>query len=105
MPTLTYISIEEEEYIVEAEIGLTLMDIAVDNDVEGIDADCGGACACATCHIIIPEEFIDAVGKADDDESALLDFLDNQRINSRLSCQIEMTEELDGMVIEVPPLL
>lgn len=105
MPTLTYISIDEEEHVVEAEIGLTLMDIAVDNDIEGIDADCGGACACATCHIIIPEDFIDVAGKADDDESALLDFLDNRRISSRLSCQIEMSEDLDGMIIEVPPLL
>ena len=102
MPTLTYISPADEEYIVEAETGLTLMEIAVSNDVDGIDADCGGSCACATCHIIIPEEFIAMTGSADDDESALLDFLDNRTVRSRLSCQIEMSEELDGMIIKVP---
>ena len=102
MPTLTYISPEDEEYIVDAENGLTLMEIAVTNNVNGIDADCGGSCACATCHIIIPEEFIALTGSADDDENALLDFLDNRTIASRLSCQIEMSEELDGMVIKVP---
>ena len=104
MPTLTYISPEDEDYVVEAEIGLTLMEIAVNNNVEGIDADCEGSCACATCHIIVPEEYLSVAGKADDDESALLDFLDNRRMGSRLSCQIEMTGELDGMVIEIPPV-
>ncbi len=102
MPTLTYISPEDEEYIVKAETGLTLMEIAVNNDVDGIDADCGGSCACATCHIIVPEEFIAITGKAGDDECVLLDFLDNRTTGSRLSCQIEMSEELDGMIIKVP---
>ncbi len=103
MPSLTYISPDDEEYVVDAEIGLTLMEVAVNHNVEGIDADCGGACACATCHIIVPEEYLPVTGRADEDESALLDFLDNRRMGSRLSCQIEMTEELDGMVVKIPP--
>jgi len=101
MPTLTYISPNQQEHVVEAEIGHTLMEIAVNNDIDGIDADCGGGCACATCHIVIAENFRKIVGQADEDESALLDFLDNRTIGSRLSCQIEMNEELDGMTVKV----
>lgn len=102
MSKITFVSRENQEFVVEAEIGKTLMQIAVDNDVDGIDADCGGSCACATCHVIIPQEFVKMTGSADEDESALLDFLDNRRSASRLSCQIEMTEDLDGMIIKVP---
>lgn len=102
MSKITFVSPENQEFVVEAEIGKTLMQIAVDNDVDGIDADCGGSCACATCHVIIPQEFVKMTGSADEDESALLDFLDNRRSASRLSCQIEMTEDLDGMIIKVP---
>ncbi|MBL4603229.1 MAG: 2Fe-2S iron-sulfur cluster binding domain-containing protein [Emcibacteraceae bacterium] len=104
MPIITYISPEDKEYKVEAAIGDTLMQIAVDNDVDGIDADCGGACACATCHIIIPTKFRTAAGIADEDESALLDFLDNRIAGSRLSCQIIMNEDLDGMAVKIPEL-
>lgn len=102
MSSLTYISPNKEKFVVEAEIGHTLMEIAVKNNVEGIDADCEGSCACATCHIIIPEQFRAAAGTADEDESALLDFLDNRRMGSRLSCQILMKKDLDGMTVEVP---
>lgn len=102
MPTLTYISPSNEKVTVEGEVGLSLMEIAVNNDIEGIDADCGGSCACATCHVIIPESFLGKTGFADDDESALLDFLDNRTMGSRLSCQIEMREDFDGMVIKIP---
>ena len=104
MPKITFISPTGKEFEVEAEIGQTLMQIAVKNDVEGIDADCGGSCACATCHIIVPKEFRPGTGPAHEDESALLDFLDNRRAGSRLSCQIEMTEDLDGMTVRIPPL-
>ncbi len=102
MPTLTYISTTKKTHLVEAKTGLTLMEIALENDVEGIDADCGGGCACATCHIIIPAEFMKITGQADEDESALLDFIDERKVGSRLSCQIEMSEELDGMTVIVP---
>lgn len=103
MPNITYVTPSNESYTVEAEVGFTLMEVAVNNDVEGIDADCGGSCACATCHIIIADEFMPITGKAHEDEDALLDFLDNRRAGSRLSCQIEMTEELDGMTVKIPP--
>lgn len=102
MPTLTYISATKKTHITEAKLGLTLMEIALENDVEGIDADCGGGCACATCHIIIPAEFMKITGPADEDEDALLDFIDERKAGSRLSCQIEMNEELDGMTVIVP---
>lgn len=102
MSKITFVSPENQEFVVEAEIGETLMQIAVDNNVDGIDADCGGSCACATCHIIIPKDFLNITGAADEDESALLDFLDNRKSASRLSCQIIMTEDLDGMIIKVP---
>ena len=105
MSTLTCISPSKKEFVVEAEIDHTLMEIAVKNDVEGIDADCEGSCACATCHIIIPAEFRSLTGAADEDESALLDFLDNRRAGSRLSCQILMKKDLDGMTVEVPELV
>ena len=104
MPTLTYITPDNEKFTVEAKIGHTLMEIAVNNNVDGIDADCEGSCACATCHIVVPKEYLSITGSAHEDESALLDFLDNRRRGSRLSCQIEMTEELDGMTVEIPPL-
>ena len=104
MSKVTFVSPENQTFEVEAEIGKTLMQIAVDNNVDGIDADCGGACACATCHVIIPKDYIKATGPADEDESALLDFLDNRKSASRLSCQIEMTEDLDRMIIKVPAL-
>ncbi|MEZ5757904.1 MAG: 2Fe-2S iron-sulfur cluster-binding protein [Emcibacteraceae bacterium] len=104
MPKITFISPDNKEYFVDAEIGKTLMQIAVAHNVEGIDADCGGSCACATCHIIVPKEFRAKVGPAHEDESALLDFLDNRRAGSRLSCQIEMKEDLDGMIVKVPSL-
>jgi len=102
MPRITYISPENEEFEVEAEIGQTLMQIAVKNNVEGIDADCEGCCACATCHIIVPKDFRALTGPAGEDEGALLDFLDNRRAGSRLSCQIEMTGDLEGMTVKVP---
>lgn len=102
MPSLTYISAAQKKYTVDAKPGYSLMEIAVENDVEGIDADCGGGCACATCHIIIPPEFQSFTGQADEDESALLDFVEGRKAGSRLSCQIEMNEELDGMTVVVP---
>jgi 2Fe-2S ferredoxin len=104
MTKITYISPTNQGYVVKAEIGQTLMQIAVNNNIEGIDADCGGQCACATCHIIIPKEYRDHTGQADEDESALLDFLDNRKAGSRLSCQVVMSTELGGMIIKIPDI-
>ncbi len=102
MPTITFISPNEQKTIVKTEAGKNLMEAAVENDVPGIDADCQGGCACATCHIIIPDDFKDLIPAMDEDEQYLLDFLDNQQKNSRLSCQIEITGQLDGMIVTVP---
>ncbi|MCC3862032.1 2Fe-2S iron-sulfur cluster-binding protein [Pseudemcibacter aquimaris] len=102
MPKFTFISPEKKEFNVEAPIGETLMEIAVKNNVDGIDADCGGACACATCHIIFNHADLSKVGYADEDESALLDFLNGRKMGSRLSCQVIMKEDLDGLTVEIP---
>ena len=102
MTKITFITHNEQEITVDAEAGDSLMDAAVNNNVPGIDADCEGGCACATCHVIVDDAFASLVGKADEDEKYLIDFLDNQQLNSRLSCQIEITDELNGMVVHVP---
>ncbi len=102
MTKLGFISPEGEKIIVAAPCGQSLMEIAVDNDIPGIDADCEGGCACATCHILIPDAYKNRLPQMEEDEQYLLDFLDNRQGNSRLSCQIEMTEQLDGMIITVP---
>ena len=104
MIKITYISPTNQRYLVKAETGQTLMQIAVDNNIEGIDADCGGQCACATCHIIIPKEYRIYAGQVDEDESALLDFLDNRKVGSRLSCQVVMSTKLGGMIVKVPDI-
>lgn len=102
MTTITFISPDAKQHTVTATNGETLMDAAVDNDIPGIDADCGGGCACATCHILVPDAFMAVVSHMDEDEQYLLDFLDNRQKNSRLSCQIKVSDRLDGMVITIP---
>lgn len=84
-----------------AATGGNLMTVAVENEVEDIDGDCGGVCACGTCHVHIAPEWIDRVGRATDVELGMLDLEDNATEYSRLSCQIEVTEELDGLVVKV----
>lgn len=102
MTTITFISPDDEKVTVSASAGQSLMEAAVDNNVSGIDADCEGGCACATCHVLIPDDFMKALPLMDEDEQYLLDFLDNRQRNSRLSCQIEISDKLDGMIVKVP---
>lgn len=102
MTTITFISPENKNFTVSATDGDTLMEVAVENDIPGIDADCEGGCACATCHILIPDGFTGAIPTMKEDEQYLLDFLDNRQKNSRLSCQIKITDKLDGMIVTVP---
>jgi len=104
MPTITFIAQDGTKYVVEAEVGSTVQNAAVENDVPGIDGDCGGNCACATCHIYVTTEWIDRTGrlKPDSMESDLLQFAEDFRDTSRLGCQIPVTEELDGLVVEIP---
>ncbi len=104
MTKITFISPNDEKNTITVKTGGTLMEAAVDNDIPGIDADCGGGCACATCHVILPDGFMAALPAMDEDEQYLLDFLDNRQRNSRLSCQIDITDKLDGMIVLVPEI-
>lgn len=102
MPSVTYIENNGTEHKVDVTNGLSLMEGAVNNLVPGIDADCGGACACATCHVYIPAEWKDKTGDKTDMEETMLDFAEGVAENSRLACQIKMTDALDGIVVNLP---
>jgi len=100
MPTVTYITRSGTRVAVENASG-TLMEAALEHGVEGIDGNCGGVCSCATCHVRIAPEWRERVGPATEVERSLLDFEDHVGEGSRLSCQIELTNALDGLVVEV----
>ena len=102
MPKITYIAHDGTERVVEVPVGLSVMEGAVKNMVPGIDADCGGACACSTCHVYIDSAWTEKVGKPNDVEADMLDFAFDVRENSRLSCQIKVTDALDGLVVRTP---
>lgn len=100
MPAITYITRSGSRVAVETASG-TLMEAALEHGIEGIDGSCGGVCSCATCHVRITPEWRERVGPATEVERSLLDFEDNACAGSRLSCQIELTIALDGLVVEV----
>ncbi|MHB2208593.1 2Fe-2S iron-sulfur cluster-binding protein [Methylobacterium sp. CM6257] len=102
MPKITYVDQAGTERTVEGSVGATVMETALRNNVPGIDAECGGACACATCHVYVADAWLEVVGKAQDMEQDMLDFASDVRENSRLSCQIKITPELDGLVVTTP---
>lgn len=102
MVTLTFVAHDGTERMVEAAAGASIMAAAIANDVPGIDADCGGACACATCHVYVADEWIGRVGEPNDDECEMLALANAVRPTSRLSCQIRLGEALDGLVVETP---
>ena len=102
MPRVTYVEFNGAEHQVEVPLGLSVMRGAVNNNVPGIDADCGGACACATCHVYVDEAWREKAGEASAMEESMLDFAENVEPNSRLSCQIKITEALDGLVVRLP---
>jgi len=102
MPKVTFIDPDGTRRAVEAPLGWTVMEAAVKNDVPGIEAECGGACACATCHVYVDEAWMDAVGSAEPMEADMLDFASDLRPNSRLSCQIKITPDLDGLIVTTP---
>ena len=87
---------------VEAEEGSTVMETAIRNGIPGIDAECGGACSCATCHVYVDEEWVEVVGPPQPMDEDMLDFAFDVRPSSRLSCQIRVRQELDGLVVETP---
>lgn len=87
---------------VDANVGESVMEAAVRNNIPGIDADCGGACACATCHVYVEEAFLAKTGEQEAMEQSMLDFADGVQANSRLSCQISVSAELEGMKVTTP---
>jgi len=102
MPKLTFIDASGQSRSVEAQVGATVMETALRNSIPGIEAECGGACACATCHVYVSEEWMEKTGKASQMEEDMLDFAFEVRPNSRLSCQIKVSEALDGLVVTTP---
>jgi len=102
MPKITFVDFSGVSREVEASVGDSVMETAIAQDVPGIDADCGGACACATCHVYVSEDWIDQVGKAEDLEAEMLSIAEDVLVTSRLSCQIEVTEEMDGLIVSTP---
>ncbi len=102
MTKITYIDASGQSRSVEAEVGATVMETALRNSIPGIEAECGGACACATCHVYVSEEWVGATGKASQMEEDMLDFAFEVRPNSRLSCQIKVSEALDGLTVTTP---
>jgi len=102
MPKITYIDFEGTERAIDGNIGDSVMETATNNDLPGIDADCGGACACATCHVYVDPAWIDIVGQPDELEAEMLEVADEVKSNSRLSCQLKITEQMDGLVVTTP---
>lgn len=102
MPQITFIEPDGTRQQVEAEIGATLMETAIRNGVRGIVAECGGACTCATCHVYVDEEWISVTGGPSSMEEDMLDFAFDVQETSRLSCQIRIRDEFDGLVVRVP---
>jgi len=102
MPKITYIDTTGKERTVEVPEGWSVMEGAVKNLVPGIDADCGGACACATCHVYVDPAWVEKLPPKQDMEETMLDFAQELEPNSRLSCQIKVTPELDGLVVKTP---
>jgi ferredoxin, 2Fe-2S len=102
MVKITFIDSEDTSRTVEAEVGATVMETAIKNGVPGIEAECGGACACATCHVYVDEAWRSKTGEASPMEEDMLDFGFDVRPSSRLSCQIKVSDDLDGLVVRTP---
>lgn len=102
MPKIIYVDQDGTRREVEAKVGETVMEAAVRNQIPGIEADCGGACACATCHVYVDPAWTGVAGSASEMEEDMLDFAYDVRENSRLSCQLRVTDEFDGLTVETP---
>jgi 2Fe-2S ferredoxin len=102
MAKITYIEHTGAEHTLEVKNGQSVMEGAVKNNIPGIDADCGGACACATCHVYVDEAWTAKTGTASVMEESMLDFAQDLRPNSRLSCQIIVSDALDGLIVRMP---
>ena len=102
MPKITYIDTSNNKKTIEIENGLSVMEGAVQNNIPEIDADCGGGMACATCHVYVKEEWFNKIPKAEDAEQDMIDMAFEPKKNSRLSCQIIVSEDLDGLIVTTP---
>ena len=102
MTKITYIEHSGKEHTIDVQNGLTVMEGAVQNDIPGIDADCGGGMACATCHVYVDEDWVQKLPSKDDGEEDMLDMAYEPKKNSRLSCQIIVSDALDGLVVNIP---
>ena len=102
MPKITYKNFQGNSKTIEVENGLSVMEGAIQNDIPGIDADCGGAMACATCHVYVEEKWLNKLPKAEEAEIDMIDMAYEPKKNSRLSCQIIVSDELDGLEVATP---
>ena len=102
MPKITYIEQDGKTHTIEVATGLSVMEGAVQNNIPGIDADCGGSMACATCHVYVKEEWFNKLPKKEDGEEDMLDMAFEPKKNSRLSCQLMVSDQLDGLVVDLP---
>ena len=102
MAKITYITHDNQNHTIEVQNGLSVMEGAVQNDIPGIDADCGGGMACATCHVYVNDNWFDKIPSKEDGEEDMLDMTYEPKKNSRLSCQIIVSDELDGLTVNIP---
>ena len=102
MSSITMIEHDGTEHKVAVEEGVSLMELATNNNVPGIDADCGGACACGTCHVIVDDAWSEKVGGPTVEESQMLDLTPERTSTSRLSCQLQVTADMDGLIVRLP---
>jgi len=102
MAKITYVESNGKEHVLEVAPGLSVMQGAITNTVRGVIAECGGACSCATCHVYVDDAWVSRLNGTTEDEAALLEAVCDPQPNSRLSCQIKVTEELDGLVVRMP---
>ena len=102
MPKITYITHDNQNYTIDVQNGLTVMEGAIQNDIPGIDADCGGGMACATCHVYVKEEWLDKLPKKEDGEEDMIDMAFEPNKFSRLSCQLIVSDEIDGLIVNLP---
>ena len=102
MPKITYIEHNEKSHVIDVPNGLSVMEGAVQNNIPGIDADCGGSCACATCHVYVDEKWFNKLPSKENAEEDMLDMAFEPNNFSRLSCQLTVSDELDGLVVKMP---
>ena len=102
MAKINYITHDNQTHTIDVQNGLTVMEGAIQNDIPGIDADCGGSMACATCHVYVEDIWLDKIAKAEDAEVDMIDMAYEPKKNSRLSCQLIVSDELEGITVTTP---